>query len=378
MTILINKSGCVFRTRDSNKGASKTGEVGETEGVIRHLVERGHKVVYFGAIRGDLPCTVVESHIPPDLNELSPGAYQRELWAKDVAALEPHGPFTHMLQMAGFSPTWSTIDNPNFASIYSAGIRYSGPALHVLHHFGLQRIMINCDPRTYPKDQEMSLTWPEVRPRLVLDQCDSEVVTKVGGKKYRRITRYAGCESWAYLNKFANTGEVDCAVVAHAHIKDGCRQQGRDQSWRNVLLGTNHMVYGKGWEHYSNYNPDLMPGPIRPNEVQRLLSRVKCSPCVAQENFYTGKPYVLWSCGCVPLLYGDGQDPYTWDPKEIFLPLNHPWRINKPGDLDRLIKDVDKMKGHWDRVLKPRWAVLDEIADKIEEGYEFNEGYVPV
>lgn len=374
MRLLINKGGMVFRTRAANTGGSATGEVGETEGLIRHLVARGHDLVYFGRCVGELPCPIVQSCCPADLSEWSTSAYQKECFAEDIKNLEPYGPFAGLIQVCGYSPTFSHIDNPRGAIVQASGVRYSAPTLNVIQHFKLKRICVNNDPRTYPKDQEMSYGWDYCRPAALLDQCGGDTLQTVGGRKYIRRSVYAGCESWAYLDRLPNT-HGECTVVAHAHIKDGCKQAARDASWVNVLQGTPYKVYGKGWEHFSLYDDQRFMGPVNPSKVPGILSNSIASPCVAQENFYTGKPYVLWASGCVPILYGDGKDPYTWDPKEIFLPLNHPWRINRPGDLDRAISSIGPAHYEfWERALQPRWQVIDALVDDLLAGKELNYG----
>lgn len=379
--ILVTKSGSAFYTRRAASRASNVGEQGETEGTLRHLLERDDvRVVYFGAYRGEAldGLTVVEPDIEGH-DEWTTFARQKEGFENDVAALEPHGPFVGYLCVAGYSPTMSMIDNPKASTVQAQSVRYQAPMLNVLERFGLPRLVVNNDPRTYPKDQEMSLGWDRARPEALLDQCDDVKQVVVGGRSYTRRSVWARPESWAYHIRRENTDELPCVVIAHAHIGDGCKMRDRGYSWSNVLgfpRPDGLRVYGRGWEHYPGYDPEVMPGPVKPNEVMDILRTATCCPCVsAGPKFYTGKVYVCEAQGCVPLLYGDGADPFTWDPEGVIEPLDSPWRVVKPGDLlarvnllRRSRADREERREFWREACRPRWDVLDRLVDDLLAG----------
>jgi len=387
-SIIITKGGSVFYTREEARKASAVGEQGETEGTIRHLLARGdHQLIYFGQWRGTVLDGLV--HVPSHidgLNEDSLAREQEEAFAADVAALEAVPGFNPVayINVAGYSPTMSLIDNPNGAQTQAAAVRYQGPMLNVIRHFKLPRIVVNNDPRSYPKDQEMSLCWPEVRPAALLDQCNDERFMTVGGRKYKRRSVWARAESWAYLEPPSTIlpREIPCTVIAHAHIRDGCKQRGRHTSWENILApdidvaqlyNQGMRVYGAGWEHYDGHWDGLFPGKVRPNEVTDLLSRSFTCPAVAAApGFYTGKVYVCVNAGCVPLLYGDGTDPYTWDPNGIFRPLTSRDRIIQPGDLRRIVdhtmSDYDDHIKRWRYLVKPDFTLFDSCVDDLLAG----------
>jgi hypothetical protein len=383
--VIVHKSGGPLYAREYAKASSPSGEQGETEGLLRYLSSHTEfRTIYFGQAYGQLPCDYVAPCLD-GLHDLSSAEQQEENWQVDVdsmlAVLGSSEPVV-MLNVAGYSSTWGWIGNPNGAQLQACGIRHNGPGLNIIEQFKLPRVVINNDPRTYPKEQEMSYGWDHIKPVALLDQCNAEVSQIVGGKKYLRRSVWARPESWAYHLRRKNTEKVPCVCIAHAHIADGCKGRGRDISWQRILgdctgyctnLPEDMKVYGSGWEYFSGYDPELMPGKIKPSEVMLFLNRSISCPCVAvAPEFYTGKVYVCEAQGCIPLLYGDGADPYTWDPYERFLPLGSAWRINKPGDLKRIVRmlceneslRVEMREWFADRC-KPDYQVLDRLLGDV-------------
>lgn len=387
--VLVTKTGLSFTSREEARRGSAVGEQGETEGLMRRLVEMGLRVVYLGKARGEVPgvefvqpCT---SHLTEDSD---PREQENTLdsLAREVSEHEPLCAFN----VCGPTATFSMIGNPKGSRVQAQGIHYTAPLLGVLHRLNLRRICVNNDPRTYPRDQEMSWGMPHCRPVALLDQCEDERVMTVGGIEYRRKSRYAACESWAWLPRdwsAPHEARIPCTIVAHAHIGDGCGQKRRDDAWWNVLGGRETWpdglrVYGAGWEHYRDYDPEVMPGKVRPSEALELFGRARCTPCVAAApGFYTGKPYVAMSMGCVPVLYGDGTDPYTWDPRGDLIGLGSAERVVRPGDLKRLAESFSdeevwsSVRDEWAKELRPRWQVLDELVDDLLHERELGDRY---
>lgn len=384
MRLVVSKLGGVYRSRDA--GSNFKGEQGETEGLLRHLVTEGHSVTYYGRLGEDSELPEGICHVDPTLvdsngdpfSDMTLAREQERAYTDDARRLAEHvGEQPVWVQVAGYSSSMSIIDNPKGASVQACAVRYVAPAIGAGHVLGARRVIVNNDPRTYPREQEMTLMWPDVMPVALLDQCEGEVSTVIGGTRCTRRSAYAACESWGYLERVPNTGEHDCVIVAHAHIADGCRQQGRDLAWARCLEGVETLgdvrVYGKGWEHFSGYDPDRFPGPIPGDRVIPLLATAKCSPCVAAKpGFYTGKPYVLNAAGCVPLMWGDGYDQYTWDPQERLVRLDSPCRVRGAGDLPRAVNHVrsnlSEYREMFDRLLTPKWGVLDECLWELEHG----------
>lgn len=384
--IIVCKGGSAFTARTFAARASFVGEQGETEGLLRHLVQRGDlRVIYFGKWRGDRidGVEVLEPHVD-GLDDLSGGDMQRERFKLDVEAMRallgPNKPIG-LLNVAGYSPTMSHINNPNHATVQAASVRYQAPMLNMLEALKLPRLVINNDPRTYPKDQEMSLMLKYARPRSLLDQWNNECEQVVGRKKYRRRSVWARCESWGYIEPRENTGAYPVGCVAHAHIGTGIKT-GSAEAWDIVLGGElpeSMVIYGAGWDKHPLYDPELMPGPITPAQVSDVLSQCVCCPVVSHTpGFYTGKPYVLVANGCIPILFGDGAHKYTYDPYGHMMPLRTYDRIVQPGDLKLIVDSLwdnevrrDTLLRHWRKVLEPDFTKLDKMLGcLIEHGTE--------
>jgi hypothetical protein len=297
-TVIVSKYGMKWYSRECT--TNKIGEQGETEGIMRWLLSEGHKVVYFGAHEGELlGVHFVRPHLD-GLDAESSDRHQRELWTKDIEQLADLG-ITHAVQVNGMAPTFSWIDNPRGARLQSFAVRMCGPWLNVLQTLRLPRICVNNDPRSYPRDQEMSYGWDYVRPAALLDQCSATKKMTVGGKGYKRVSVYGACESFGYLPPRDNTQEVDCVVIAHNHANDGIASKS-DWSELFELLERFPLtkVYGTGWETYMGHN---FMGPIPPHQVLEEFAKAKtCFYVPHTPGFKTGKPYVAVSCGCVPCM----------------------------------------------------------------------------
>ena len=390
-TVVVSKVGGVFYTRALATKNSKVGEQGETEGIVKHLLKRDDiQVVFFGQWRGDIPANMiyVEAFID-GLNEMSTGAYQKECWAYDVARLAPYEP-KFAIQIAGYASCNSTLNNPVGAAVQAAGVRYNGPVINILEKLKLPRIVINNDPRSYPRESEMAWGWDYVRPRAILSQR-----TRTWPRRMRALTFecrevYAGAENWCEHIRLHQDKTIPCTVVSHAHIGDGCRFKERNTAWQTILSPQKDVedlksysmrVYGQGWKYFSGYDPELMPGPIRPNEVMSILAQSKVCPVVAAgDNFYTSKLRTCLAQGCLPLFYGKGE-PFTFDPFEKYVSLNNTagLRITEPGDLLRLVRYWDREEQNriewveelW-RVSAPDWSMLDKCVNDMLEDRDMN------
>ena len=298
MKILITKYGMKFYSRD--KLTNKGGEQGETEGLLRHLVECGHDVTYFGRWEGEVPGVRFVAATLGDLDHESSAAQQQACWDADLKLLA--GNYDAAIQVNGLAPTFSWIDNPRGARLQAFAVRYCGPWLNALQRLHLPRLCINNDPRSYPRDQEMSYGWEWCRPAALLDQCDARVKQVVGGKEYLRVSTYGACESFGYLPVRENRREKDIVIVAHSHFNDSLGTKG-DWSLLDELFAKfpDLLVYGAGWESWAEKYPGRFPGAVSPAKVLDLVNEAKCSYVVDHHpGFKTGKPYVLTSQGCVP------------------------------------------------------------------------------
>ena len=373
-SILVTKYGSVFRT--TSKGASSSGEGGETLGILKHLVSRGDvEVVYFGAFDGDMPCEAVRSH-HENVREygtdpvLCPPEAQEADFALDVAALGDRD-WVGCICVDGYAPTFSHIRNPNDAIIQCASINYTGPVLNVLEKLKLKRICINNDPRCFPKDQEMSHGWTYALPRAILGQCDNASLRTVGGKKYRRVSIHARAESWCEFQPVPHVPYEDRTernVLAHSHVGHGIGT-GDFNNWHS-LLGSTCNVYGDGWHHYPWETAATFHGKIPQSKVPEVLLKTRVCPVVSHTpGFYTGKPYVLVHHGVVPVLHR------SYDEKGLFgvEPYSTvPWDITR--------NEYESMLAHWRTVTQPRWEMLDRVVDELLNGtfedFKYG-GYIP-
>lgn len=296
MRLLINKYGMKFYTREHNRNAG--GEQGETEGLMRYLVSAGHEVYYFGVSKGEVPgVTFITPHLE-DLDHESTASHQQRLWDRDVEMIGDLG-IEAAIQVNGLAPTFSWIDNPKGARLQAFTVRMCGPWLNILQRLKLPRWCVNNDPRSYPRDQEMSFGWEWARPRAMLDQwsCEKDII--VGGKPYTRRSVYAACESFGYLEHRENTGELPIVIVAHKHAWGTHKWELADRLIREF----NCQCYGNGWP----------AGAVKPYEVFDIFRTAKCTYIDPHTvGFNTGKPYVAVSQGCVPC--------YTYD--EIIRAMN--------------------------------------------------------
>lgn len=347
-TIIVHKYGMKFYSRDCTRSA--IGEQGETEGILRHLVGAGHDVLYFGKHEGDVPgVAFLDPHLD-GLDDLSTAAHQDKLWKMDTEMVAAYSP-TVALQVNGMAPTFSWIDNPRGARLQSFAVRMCGPWLNILQSLKLNRICVNNDPRSYPRDQEMSYGWDYVRPSCVLDQCEATKKMTVGGRDYLRVSDYAKCESFGWLPPRENKKTRDIVIVAHSHFDDSL---GSDATWPDLdrlLRETDCVVYGKGWEGSAwwHAHPDKFLGPVRPLEVLDIVNEAKASyVCDHTPGFKTGKPYVLTSQGCVP----------CWSYEEVM----------------HAVENYDECISLAREKFKPDFSILDQAIESPSFG---GGGYVP-
>lgn len=395
-TIIVSKYGSVFRTRADMRGATGVGEQGETEGILRHLLDRGDcDVLYFGAYQGEvLPGlrVVLSDRSPMKEVGTDPLCVTKEMqvegWLNDRenVSAELDGEPVGLVCVNGYSPTFSHVHNPREATVQCAALNYAAPVLALCESFKLPRLCVNNDPRTYPRDQEMSYGWEWARPRALLDQWVNETRQVVGGRAYRRVSVHARVESWAYLPEgglpWSQRNKDHVEVIAHAHIQDGIRN-GSVDAWDRVFDDAPPTrVYSRGWEHYPGYDstPNVtFCGPVK--DPIEIMDRSLCCPVVSHSpGFYTGKPYLLASRGCVPLLFGGTRTQtqphsHTYDPEEFLLELDSSLRIECTGEFRAAFEEFTSDKTRYANMidlfklkLKPDYSRLDRLVDELLAG----------
>ena len=171
----------------------------------------------------------------------------------------------------------------------------------------------------------------------------------------------------------------DCVVIGHAHMKTDKRLRGFDEIWRTILHDMKHIrdlkVFGRGWEHFSMYNPEIMTGTISPAEVAKEFAISKYTPvAITGGELYTNKGRFALMQGCLPLYYGDG-GPFTMDPLGKHIALNSMFRIVKPHDLLRFINYYNSHEKLRQEIIKdllaltePDYSILDTCIDDILSG----------
>ena len=357
-TLLVCKSGSVFHTRDL---CIERGEQGETEGIIRHLLDRGDcNVVYYGQYNGyDIPgLTVIQPNIQ-GLNEHSLNSEQREAFAVDLEQLKAVDPIA-MINISGQAPTSSLGWNPMGAQCMAFSVRYNAPVLQALHELKLPRVFLNHDPRSYPRDQEMTWYSDYCRPVALLDQCEATVNRVVGGQKYLVHSSFGHCQSWAYQPETSeNLGLKPAVIVAHAHFKTGIKK-GDPGRWAGIT--GDYEVYGEGWEgHDVNWK-----GKLKPNEVLEQFRSAVCGPVVPHTTgFLTGKPYVMMTQGCIPIFHP------SYDEGCRILPADHFCRLvgNEFAEKAQMLWFDEglreEIREDMKRRLVPRWGVFDSLIDQL-------------
>lgn len=379
-TILICKGGSVWRPRASSNAR---GEMGETEGIIRHLMEKygdDCRFVYYGAYQGEPPCEAIYPNLV-GLDELSSHKDQVVNFETDADRLERFLPIVGFINVAGYAPTSSFVNNPMSAQVQAAAVRYTAPMLMALKTFGIPRIVVNTDPRTYPRDQEMTWDSDWIRPRALLDQWE-DVRTwnkTVGGQRYTVKALPAMVQSWAHQLWNTNLNDGPPAIVQHAHVATGIKN-GEQNAWQDILFDPPHdlCVYGEGWEKskwYELKNVRFM-GKVKADKVLEIFRSVRCSPVVSHTpGFLTGKPYVMYSQGCIPLLHRD------YDRHGRIFPVEHPLRIkdswmykNTFNVLKRSDLTYGELMAEVQEYLQPDWAVLDALVEDLLQGKDLEDG----
>lgn len=369
-TILVTKYGMIFR-----RETIAVGEQGETEAVMRHLVGRGDvRVVYFGQWRGDTieGVTIEQSHIE-DMDDLATAAQQREGFARDAAVLGEYD-VCGFIMSCGYAPTASMIDNATGSSVQSAAVRMCAPALNAVSVLGAPRVLINSDPRSYPRDAEITDLGGSVRPVALLDQHTWQGPVGIRGRRYMRRGVYAGVEHWPEIERVEQTCSIPSAVVAHAHAHDGMRSgDSLEAAWTEVLRGCDGPVYGRGWD-LTSLRGDRFRGVITPREALGVLSNATSGPILNHTpGFATLKMKTYVSQGCVPLLWSAG--PHSYDPYHRYVPRRGWLRFHSEEELRAKTKELedndtlrDGLLEELTEILRPNFTMLDEVVDLLVAG----------
>lgn len=366
-TILVTKYGMIFRSGET----IAVGEQGETEAMMRHLVDRVN-VVYFGQWKGPLieGVTVVRSHID-DMDDLSTADQQQAGFKRDVEALSEYD-VCGFIMSCGYAPTASMIDNATGSSVQAAAVRMCAPALNAVYALNVPRVLMNSDPRSYPRDAEITDMGRAVVPAALLDQWTWQSPIGIRGKRYMKRGVYAGVESWPEIPTSTQNKTMLSVVVSHAHAHDGMRSgNSLEAAWEEILRNYDGPVYGRGWE-LTSLQADFR-GEVPTTEALQLLSEAKSGPIVSHTpGFATLKLKTYVSQNCVPLLWSSG--PHTYDAHHRYIPRGHWLRFHDQEELREKTRELEddfireRLLEELREIVRPRWGILDAIVDLLISG----------
>lgn len=392
--VLISKMGAVAYTLEYNETRhaklSSAGEQGTTDAVVTHLLKRDDiQLVYFGQWRGDVPKGLI--YVPSDvhcLDDLTTSREQKERWNNDLEKIIPLKPKMYVT-IAGYASGWSSINNQRFSSCQACAVRYTGPVLNILEACRLPRVVIVNDIRNYPKEGEMSYGWDWVRPRALLSQRTKNWPRVIVGTRWNVREVYSAAENWRKFSRLpVRDKTLPVTVVGHAHMRDGKQLKNYDKVWSRILAPEEDVktlkregmqVYGKGWEHFSGFDPEYMGQIVTPAEISEILAESKtCPVTITGGELYTNKGRFCLAQRCLPLFYGRGE-PYTYDPLGKYIPLDSWLRISKPGDLLRLVWYFhnnprpcnDLIDSLW-KATMPNYETLDECVTDLLAGRDYD------
>ena len=156
-TIIVMKTGMVLNTTSVIKQSSGGGEIGETIGLLRHLVGLNFRVIYFGKVKGDLPFGVI--HVEPKYTGKEGWESKSELMEmakKNAEFLKPYKPDLLIDMVGMYSRLYPALGGTRL--IWT--VRYLSTALGAVGELGIPTICIETDVRGYPKCDEMNNIYP--------------------------------------------------------------------------------------------------------------------------------------------------------------------------------------------------------------------------
>lgn len=385
-TVIVSRTGTVFRTREADVNSKHTprGETGETEGVIRALMDRGDvDVVYFGRVQGNAPCPVVDPMITDVVLDTSKGnvqlntaAYQQSTFEENMRRLstvcEPESVLC-VVNLASAS-AWSLIGNPGYTDPRCSEALYTAPTMALIRDLDVPRFAVITDVRNHPRNPEMTYL-PRIAPAAMLGQLQRETTRTIQRVRFRTREVWAAAETWGWLPERPNTGEVPCVIMGHPHVDDGTRK-GDWSVWESLLPPDDDWpdwleIFGAGWENCPREQARLRARLVDPESVLDYTARAVCAPLVAHSPGWLGtKANVLLSCGVVPLPYGRGENERRWDPAGYYLPKDSVLRIETWEDVQKWcerLRDDERFRElglrSWRERMSPNFRRLNRLID---------------
>lgn len=397
MNILCCKSGMQFYASEGDVNVDRSGlrEKGITEGAIRHLLAAGHKVTMVGTIHGHIPGMEVID--PGTIKMQSQRKMNATPWEEQVRVLDKlvarlaDGGYSCWLDFCGPTSSCCLIRNKMISSPPDHAIRYIAPMLYAVHHMKIPRISVINDVRCVPHNGECGRGYDLERalPVAMLSQVDKTTSNDLSYVRTLKRQVLSWSENWSLLMPAItadNTERMPAVMMQHCHMGDGQRQRTRktayDKLFRpehalDALLAAGFRVHGSGWEHYEADDEGMYGGELTAIEAHEQFGRACCAPILSPGNgFYTNKARFAANAGCVPLPYGrDPDDPYTFDPRGKYLPLDSRWRVETATDLldvSRALKADNGLRAqlceNWMHVTSPDFSKLDAVLDAVKSG----------
>lgn len=375
MTFVVMRTGSPIYFNDQQGARGDQ----DTVPIIQYLLDAGHDIVLFGPWRGELPEGLRGVFVDTSLfNEKSSREEILEAIDPAVEQLRQYDP-KFCLEFWGPPPTWSCPWNPNGARVFGFGTRYSLPMLYAIEQLQLERYGIVTDPKCYKRDLEMATMWRHIEPRAVLSQEERTFKRETQGVKYTCHIKYAACEFWLTrgMERLEPVPkEFPCGIAANTHIgKTGLSTFiDRFPLWREILddCPDGTALCGTGWPEAFTHQTDAERfnffGELPTmGDVLDLLNRCVGGPMIPQwPGFNSTKPRLYALANCVPMLYGNGKQKYTYDRDERITPLTSMWRWPNGLDLFKLGMGWQGTNEYLEYILErtePNFSMLDDLID---------------
>lgn len=399
-TIIVTKTGMVLNTPLIIKQSSSGGEIGETLGLLKHLVSLGYQVIYFGKVKGELPTDVI--HIIPEFIGKDGWESKQELMMmskKNVEQLKQYKPDLFIDMVGMHSRLYPAIGS----NLLIMTVRYLSTILGAIGELDIPTICIETDVRGYPKNDEMNNIYPLLKPCALFSQRNIEFSRIIYGVRYRIKEIRCDAHSWwrnagwdrpEYI--YFKNREWNGTLLMHAHIQTGYKIKERHFAFHNVLGDIAELkelenrkfrVIGNGWEHFilSNGMPaiNMFPNMFQPAvpvcEIFNELANSKCCPMITpiKRNWpISAKASMAAWSGCMPIFYGRDEIDFAYDPHEEYLSLGSKYRIEKPGDLIRVLDshlnelEITRERGRLSNLFTPKFEPVTSCIDAILNGVD--------
>jgi hypothetical protein len=357
MKIAVCKTGTVVWFSGSRHKTSAQAETGDTEGLLRHLVDSGHDVVFFGAWQGNLPAGV--QGIPAKVSKQASDEYLTTFTKKSVDAvctemdknIEHLGSFNPRIMIDVCGPGMYFKAMRNAPKMTQAMFRYKWPAMRAMSVLNLPRLAVVADIRSYPVERTVRAGLCE--PVAILSQRSSTQHES----RVQFIERDAAVDTWwprplRSAAELKGSNRRSAIYVANCHVGSGFNQETRLVPHAKVLACTSvSTIAGSGWHHVQEKLPRAVEAvEMSSQQVRDAMLEYSSAPIIAGLGWgRSTKLTELASAGCLPLMYGKSNSTdHCVDPEQNYFKFSDELRWESTRELTDLIK-----RAHVD----PQWRV---------------------